>query len=375
MPKKYDLWYYMSLKLVLGYEGPNRRSKMVFEPQCRATAIGSMPHTDPSAACDIILDALPEIPIWPQLPAANFRENMEIQYSEGFPCVVIDEEKKRMYFATDKDLTSDFEKFYENYMAGNLEYFKISPAFSRGIYEMEKRLSQSPPADLTFFKNHVTGPITVGLGRVDQEKRAIYYNELFRDTLVKGTEMKARWLLNKFSFLGCDQLCFIDEPILSGFGSSTYVSVHRKDVVQYLNEVIQAIHKEKGIAGIHCCGNTEWTILMDAGVDIISFDAYDYADTLAYYPAQLKDFLEKGGALAWGIVPTSEKIDLETPESLVNRLKVNIDMLVTKGIDSHLIWERCLITPSCGTGSLPVDRSEKIFEHLSEVSRIIKGSI
>jgi methionine synthase II (cobalamin-independent) len=348
---------------------------MAFEPHCRATAIGSMPHTDPSVACDIILKAIPEIPIWPQLPATNFRENMEIQYSEGFPCVVLDEEKKRMYFETDRDVTSDFEKFYENYMAENLDYFKISPSFSRGIYEMEKRLSKNMPPDLATFKSHVTGPITIGLGRVDQDKRAIYYNELFRDILVKGTEMKARWLLNKFKFLECEQLCFIDEPILSGFGSSTYVSVHRKDVVEYLNEVIQAIHKEKCTAGIHCCGNTEWTILMDAGVDIISFDAYDYADTIAYYPGQLKNFLEKGGVLAWGIVPTSEKIDLETPESLANKLKNSIDTLAFKGLDRQLIWERCLITPSCGTGSLPVNRSEKIFEQLSEVSRIIRGSI
>jgi hypothetical protein len=348
---------------------------MTFESQCRATAIGSMPNTDPSIACDIILKSIPEIPIWPQLPATNFRENMEIQYSEGFPCVVLDEEKKRMYFETDRDITSDFENFYENYMAENLDYFKISPAFSRGIYEMEKRLSENIPSDLTSFKSHVTGPITVGLGRVDQDKRAIYYNELFRDILVKGTEMKARWLLNKFKFLGCGQICFIDEPILAGFGSSTYVSVQRKDVVRYLNEVIQAIHKEMGIAGIHCCGNTEWTILMDAGVDIISFDAYDYADTIAYYPHQLKDFLEKGGILAWGIVPTSEKIDRETPESLVNRLKDSIDNLAGKGLDGQLIWERSLITPSCGTGSVPANRSEKIFEQLSEVSRIIRGSI
>jgi hypothetical protein len=348
---------------------------MAFEPHCRATAIGSMPHADPSAACDIILKSTPEIPIWPQLPSADFRENMEIQYSEGLPCVVLDEGKKRMYFETDRDITSDFEKFYENYVAENLDYFKISPAFGRGIYEMERRLSGSVPPGLICFKSHVTGPITVGLGRVDQNKRAIYYNELFRDILVKGTEMKARWLLNKFKFLGCDQLCFIDEPILSGFGSSTYVSLHRKDVVRYLNDVIQAIHKEKGIAGIHCCGNTEWTILMDAGVDIISFDAYDYADTIAYYPGQLRDFLEKGGILAWGIVPTSDKIDLETPRSLVNKLKDSLNNLARKGLDSRLIWERCLITPSCGTGSLPVDRAERIFEDLSEVNRILRGSV
>ncbi len=347
---------------------------MAFEPRCLATAIGSMPHTDPSEACDLILNTIPEIPIWPQLPNISFRENMEIQYSEGFPCVVLDEEKQRMYFETSRDITSDFEKFYENYMAENLDYFRISSEFSRGIYEMEKKLSEKSLPDLKYFKSHVTGPLTIGLGRVDENKRAIYYNEMFRDVIVKGTEMKARWLLNTFKFLGCTQICFIDEPILSGFGSSTYVSVHRPDVVQYLNDVIRAVHKEEAIAGIHCCGNTEWTILIDAGVDVISFDAYDYAETIAYYPDKVNAFLEKGGVLAWGVVPTSEKINQETPESLVKKLEASMDYLAGKGIDKGMIQKQCLVTPSCGTGSRTVELSDKVFDQLYHVSQILRSS-
>jgi hypothetical protein len=347
---------------------------MSFSANCLATAIGSMPHGKAADACEVILKSIPEIPIWPQLPNTNFREEMEIQYSEGFPCVVLDEEKKRMYFETDKDITYDFEKFYENYMAENLDYFKISSDFSRGIYAIENIMKERDNSSLKYFKHHVTGPITVGLGRVDENKRAIYYNEMFRDIVVKGTEMKARWLLQKFKFLGKPQICFIDEPILSGFGSSTYVSLHRQDVVQYLSEVIKAVHKENAIAGIHCCGNTEWTILVDAGVDIISFDAYEFADTVGYYPDSIKEFLENGGVLAWGIVPTSKKIDDESAESLIQKLETDINNLASKGLDKNLIWERCLITPSCGTGSLSVDLADKIFDRLFEVSRSLRSS-
>jgi methionine synthase II (cobalamin-independent) len=296
---------------------------------------------------------------------------MEIQYSEGLPCAKFDEEKQRMYFDTSGDITNDLEKFYENYMAENLDYFQISPEFSRGIYAMEKRLKEENLSTLQYFKSQVTGPITTGLGRVDENKKSIYYNEVFRDVIVKGMEMKARWLLHKFSFLGCDQFCFIDEPILSAFGSSTYVSVQRSDVVKYLNDVIEAVHKEGALAGIHCCGNTEWTILIDSGVDVVSFDAYEFGETIAYYPEQMKKFLENEGVLAWGIVPTSEKINEETPETLAEKLKASIKNLASKGIDESLIWEKCLLTPSCGTGSLSVELSEKVFQSLAEVSRIL----
>jgi methionine synthase II (cobalamin-independent) len=269
-------------------------------------------------------------------------------------------------------MTAELERFYENYMAENLDYFKISAGFSRGVYEMKERLAVERPAGVRYFKNHVTGPLTVGLGRTDENKRAIYYNEMMRDVVVKGTEMKARWLLREFNGLGVPQLCFIDEPILSAFGSSTYVSVQRSDVVQYLGEVIAAVHKEGGLAGVHCCGNTEWTILADAGTDVISFDAFDYGETIAYYPGPIKDFLERGGVLAWGIVPTTAKIAAETPDTLLARLRSAVDNLAGKGLSKSLIWEKCLVTPSCGTGSLSVDLAEKVFADLGEVSRRLR---
>jgi len=346
---------------------------MSFEPQCLATAIGSLPHADPSRACDVILENIPEIPIWPQLPKTNFREEMEIQYSEGLPCVVLDEARQKMHFETSGDSSRELEKFYESYLAANIEDFRITPAFSRGVYAMADRLKEKKPDALKLFKNQVTGPVTTALGRVDENKRAIYYNDVFRDVVVKGTEMKARWLLEKYRFLGCRQICFIDEPILSAFGSSTFVSVQRADVVQYLGDVVRVVQENGSLAGVHCCGNTEWTILVDSGVDIVSFDAYDFGETIAYYPKPMAEFLERGGVLAWGIVPTSEKVRTEEPDSLVKKLGAAVDNLAGKGISESLILDRCLVTPSCGTGSLSVELSEQIFNKLSKVSRLLRS--
>jgi hypothetical protein len=345
---------------------------MNWKPACLATAIGSLPHENPEAACRVILKNIPEIPIWPQLPKTNFREQMEIQYSEGLPRVVLDEVRQRMSFDLSGDLTSDLEKFYENYLADNLDYFEISPHFSRGLYEMEAQLREPGGPRPLYFKNQVTGPITLGLGRVDENKRSVYYNEVFRDVIIKGVEMKARWLLRRFKFLGCPQICFIDEPILSAFGSSTYVGVQRPEVVQAIQAVVEAVHKEGGLAGVHCCGNTEWTILIDAGVDIISFDAYDYGETIAYYADRVKTYLTNGGVLAWGIVPTSAKIADETPDSLRQRLRGVVAGLAGKGLAESLLWDRCLLTPSCGTGSLPEALSERVFGTLCEVGRKLR---
>jgi hypothetical protein len=347
---------------------PEGEQKMSFNIPFAATSVGSFPHEDPQTACDLVLACFPEVPVWPQLPATSFKEQMEIQFSEGLPCVVLDRTKERMHIDTGGDSTAELEQFYENYMAENLDHFAISEKHARGIAAMEERLSGMDRSDMKYFKMQVIGPISFGLTVVDENKRAIYYNEMFRDVVVKAMAMKARWQLRKFEPLSEKRICFIDEPILSAFGSSTYVSVHREDVVSYLGEVVAAIRAEGGVPGIHCCGNTEWTIPIDAGVDIISFDAYQYGDTIGLYAGQMKDFLEKGGLLAWGMVPTSEKIESETTDSLVETFEALVDDLASKGIDRSFILQNTLLTASCGTGTVPVDRAERIARETRGVS-------
>ena len=200
------------------------------------------------------------------------------------------------------------------------------------------------------MKVQTTGPCSFALTLVDENKRAIYYNEEFRDVIVKALAMKCRWQIQKFKPYGEQIICFIDEPILSAFGSSTYVSVKREDVVAQLNEVIDAVHAEGALAGIHCCGNTEWCILIDAGVDIVNFDAFGFGETIAMYPRCRQNPAPAGRSDRLG-----RRADLagdpgQTPETLVAHFEKMTDHLASKGIDKQMILEQAIITPSCGTG-------------------------
>lgn len=341
-----------------------------------STAIGSMPFSDPDVSVAVSLEKL-DAPIWAQLPRLGLREQMEIQYSEGMPRAVIDEVKSRMYIDTSGDYSEVFAEFYEMYMAAteedgsDFEVAAISPVFSKGLYALERAL-QSTGIVRPWLKVQTTGPCSFALTIVDENKRAIYYNEEFRDVVIKCLAMKCRWQLKKFAPYAENLICFIDEPILSAFGSSTYVSVKREDVVAALSEVIEAVHAENGLAGIHCCGNTEWSILIDAGVDIVNFDAFSYGDTIAMYADHVRRHLEKGGMLAWGVVPTSDAIREQTVDSLEAQLERVMDGLAAKGIDKQLIIEQAIITPSCGTGSLPEDDARRVFDLLNQLSARMK---
>ncbi|MHB9036247.1 MAG: uroporphyrinogen decarboxylase/cobalamine-independent methonine synthase family protein [Armatimonadota bacterium] len=347
---------------------------MGFSPRCTATAIGSLPHANPEDAVKVVLTNIPEAPIWPQLPARGMNEQMEIQYSEGLPDVVIDREKERMYIDTTDETYAGISSFMEKFAMDDVDAFAISPEFSAGFHAMEEALKASG-TKRPFVKVQTTGPISFGLTIVDETKRAIYYNDMYKDAVVKGLTMKCRWQIRRYKGFADNVICFIDEPILSAFGSSTYVSVSRDDVVAVLKEVIDAVHAEGGIAGIHCCGNTEWSILMDAGVDIVNFDAFDYGDTIALYPDAVKKHLEAGKVLAWGIVPTNaEKIADQTVESLIAKFDEGVDNLAkAAGIDRELIINQAMVTPSCGTGSLPVPVAEKVFDLLGKLSAALKA--
>jgi hypothetical protein len=335
-----------------------------------ATAVGSMPHADPGKALDVVLASIPEAPIWPQLSGRGLNEQMEVQFSEGLPCRVIDREKGRMYFDTSGDYSEAFAEFYEAYMlamdpdqgTGDCSAMAISPDHAAGLYALEERL-KAEGGRRRVVKCHTTGPCTFALATVDENKRALYYNQEFRDVIVKAMAMKCRWQIQRLMPLAEDVICTVDEPILSAFGSSTYVSVQREDLVAILAEMIDAIHSDGAIAGVHCCGNTEWSILMDAGVDVVSFDAFEFGETIAMYPDHVKRHLEDRKALAWGIVPTSAALRGQTVDTLIAHYERLVDHLVDKtGLDPKLVREQTLLTGSCGTGAMQTADAEKVFE-------------
>ncbi|MBD3242757.1 MAG: hypothetical protein GF331_19350 [Chitinivibrionales bacterium] len=341
---------------------------MTFRPRFMATGIGSMPFEDASKAVELSLSSLTEAPFWPQLPRLGLREQMEIQYSEGLPRKVIDEEKGRMYVDTSGDYSEELATFYEAYVVamdpdegtGDCSAMAISPDYAHGLYAFEQHLRDSGTKK-PFIKVQTTGPISFALTIVDENKRALYYNEEFRDVVVKALAMKCRWQIQRFAPYAGRVICFVDEPILSAFGSSTYVSVKREDVVGHLHEVVEAIHTDNALAAIHCCGNTEWSIPIDAGVDIVNFDAYEYGETIGMYPEAVREHLNRGGALAWGVVPTSTAVRDQTVDSLAEHFERLIDALAQKGIERKLITEQALVTPSCGTGSMEPADAERVF--------------
>ena len=259
------------------------------EFNCLPTIIGSMPHTDPAVACAQIMHYLRDIPAWPQLSRRSFLENMYVQYSQGFPGVVVDEAGKKIYVNRQQDLVSSLEKFYSAFLDNKVGDFAISTEYAAGFYEFLALDNLSPRV----VKGHVTGPVTWGLTVVDEEGKGILYDDVFGDAVPKLLRMKAAWQERELKKLCPRTIIFIDEPYMSAFGSVAMM-LSREKVVSLLNEVFGGI---EGLKGVHCCGNTDWSVILESDADIISFDAYNYAQSLSLYPGAVKKFLDRDGTL------------------------------------------------------------------------------
>lgn len=328
-------------------------------PTFSTTGIGSLPHTDPAEACRIILDSV-DIPFWPQLPHRSFLELMVPQYSEGFPFVRIEGDNIHAGPAQEDALSA----FYEA-VAGN-SGFPISEEYAAGLYAFLNILGQQ---SLRFgtIKGHITGPLTFALSLTDKEKRPIFFDDEMKELSLELLKGKARWQIGMLKPFADKVMIFIDEPVLSALGTSAYIGVSNDEARRMLREVAGHIRECGGIAAIHCCGNSDWPLVISSGIDVLNFDAYSFGDTLSLYPEEMQAFIDNNGYIAWGVVPTTDAIKDVNLQVLHEKLEQGLTSLEKTGIPKDRLRQQVLITPSCGTGSLDVENALKVFSLLKEL--------
>ena len=337
---------------------------MSFKANCHATGIGSVPFAEAGEGLDFVLNSFPKIPFWPQLSRRSFLENMYAQYSQRLPGVVVEGEK---IYVKKKRAYDELESFYENFLSEDLDPFAISSEYAQGLYALLERGGDLK--DLAAIKGHVTGPISFGLQVTFQDKRAIIYDDSLRDAMVKNIVRKAAWQESLLKQLCPNTIIFVDEPYLSAFGSA-YINLLRDEVINLLNEVFAGI---AGLSAVHCCGNTDWSLLLDTEVNIINLDAFEYADMLLLYPDKLHDFLERDGIIAWGICPTLEdKIQEGMEDELIGMLDNIFAKLVSNGISQDKVLRQSLITPACGVGGLSRKQAEVVFSQTRRISEKLR---
>ncbi|MBI5442350.1 MAG: hypothetical protein HY900_14195 [Deltaproteobacteria bacterium] len=343
----------------------------LFSPGGLATGIGSLPYVEAGEAVEMVLRHLPEIPFWPQLPRRTPLEGMTLQYLEGFPGVRDPGGGRDPIVELGEESLAEVEAFYGRALADDLGLFALSPERAPGFYTLEEALVQAT-LPLRAVKGHITGPVTLSSSLRDAAGREIAYDDTFREVTAIFVARKARWQAERLGRFGVPVILFLDEPVMEVYGSA-YSALTEAIVEALWAPSLEALREVAALSGIHCCGNTDWELLFRSGVDIVNFDAFHYLDRMLLYPQALAAYLEGGGVLAWGIVPTSERAAGLTTDDLWERLSQGMARFAEAGVDPDLLRRQCLLTPSCGMGSLDSALARHVLGLVSELSRRFRG--
>lgn len=337
-----------------------------------ATGIGSVPFTDARETVALILETLPQIPYWPQMVQLGYLEDMTAQSARGLPALKLDVANRTVLLDPDVPRDEALAQFYETILSGDLSPFALSEAEAQGFFALlDAVAAKGSPAPV--LKGQVSGPVTFALVIKDSEGKPILYDRELTQAVCAGLARKAAWQAEKFRELGKEPIVFLDEPSLTGFGSA-YLPISREEVLEILTQTLEETRSAASgpvTLGTHCCGNTDWSLLLTAPLDIVSFDSYGYFESLRLYAQPLAAFLARGSWLAWGLVPTldPEEFMKETTDTLWQRFKEQATRLAAD-LDLGLkdILSQSLLTPACGTGFMSRDAARRVLTTLAELS-------
>ncbi len=326
------------------------------------TAMAILPHDQPEPALELALSL--DIPFWPQLPHLSYYEDMYVQAAEHFPGIQL--------FPAENRLRFDMAKFVEELPQlldhwDDLDYFDISPQYSV-VYH---RFLEMDLSGYIAIRGQLEGPISFGLKILDENDRPLIFNDEVRPILMDFMARRVTSQLHRLKAKHPRAFMFLDEPGLQFIFSSVsgYPDTRAKDD---LDRFLSQIERPRGI---HLCGNPDWEFLLNRDLDILSMDIYTNGEVFQYYGQAIRRFLERGGVLAWGLVPTGcEAFTTESQDHLIAYLEGLWPALLKAGIDRDQLLAQSLLAPATCCLINP-DREKTVAEAygwLREVSRRLR---
>ena len=337
---------------------------MAFAGNCRATGIGSLPHTDAAEAIEAVFTSAPDLPYWPQLPNVSPKEGMNEQALAGLPGLQVEDGKLR--HVQDEAFFLGTERIFAAYESGDASAAAMSPETACAFEPFAGALAARDGKEA---KGQIAGPITVGMAVLGEGGNPILYDDVIRDVLTKFLHLRVRWQSERLRAAGAEPIIFVDEPFLASFGTPFFGWG-----AEQVRETLEAVCAGAETVGSHCCSNTEWSIFLESRLDVVSFDAYEFAKNFLVYRDSLAAFLSRGGNIAWGIVSTDpEALGRETAESLRERLLGLVAKVEAIGFSREQVLLQSLITPACGLGTRPPAAANRALELARDIATSLRA--
>jgi hypothetical protein len=285
------------------------------------TAVGSLPHVDPREAAELVLELLPDLPAIPSLPRRHPAEGMLGQAAAGVRGVEVLPDGGLRVDARRLDPAAPVVTDLDHEAFGGFRTFLEVAAGRQGPVKWQ-----------------TTGPVTLGTALVHAGAPV----ELAYPVAAAAVRARADALAAAVdaALPKAKQLVVLDEPALVGLGRDLPLGA---DPAADLVSGALARLEARRTTGLHCCGPTDVATLLAAGPAVLSVPAT--ADLLGF-GGTLATWLEGGGWVAWGAVPTDRP--LGTADRTWRALAGLWCELVKLGVDPVRVRMQALLTPACG---------------------------
>jgi hypothetical protein len=353
---------------------------VTFEARCGTTAMGIMPHSDVGRALKLALGL--DIPFWPQVPKVSLYEDMYVQASQNFPGITIDFENGRLSFNTAR-FQQELDAYFEKMEAP--ETFALSSEYSAVFHRFLTEDLRSYKA----IRGQVIGPVSFGFKVLDEKLKPIIYNDEARGILFDFIRKKANVQYRQLKERNPNAFVWLDEPGL-GYVFSGLSGYNDQQAKKDYHDFVEGL---EGPKGVHLCAEVNLPYLLELGIEILSFDAYQLGFMPKEYAGNVAEFIRKGGVISWGIVPTeSGVLAAQTPEKLSAILSDYWQVVgETTGLSLDQIAAQALVAPArcclsdigqtggaeestagCRLSTFEERTVEKAFAFVADVSRILK---
>ncbi|MEJ7846329.1 MAG: hypothetical protein WKF93_11860 [Acidimicrobiales bacterium] len=314
-----------------------------------ATCVGSLPHTDPARAAATVLGALPDLPAAPSLPRRHHLEAMIPQAAWGITGVTVAPDGSLLVDPTKLDVEANPADDPRGRGGLPLEGHRGAVALLDAMAAARAGPGTGHGAGARAVKVQHTGPVTLGLALVAAGARpAVAF-------AVAATAVRHRvhqlLAVVATTVPGLPVVLVLDEPSL-GAATLGHAPIGVEEVVDLLSGGLAAAESAPvgaaAVAGVHCCAPADWAAMLQAGPTLVSVPV-EVARTLR--APDIGPFLERGGWVAWGAVPTDGPVagvDGHGAARLWRALGESWHALADGGVDPVLLRQRALITPACG---------------------------
>jgi hypothetical protein len=335
-------------------------SRKPFVSAGAVTGIGSLPLTSVAAAMQAVAQFSPEVPFWPQLPQ---RSPSESAIGQGVGCLaglIEPRDEGYGYKVKGGKIDSVVEALHGDGGA-------LTAANAAGFGAFEEGLGSGVFGAAAGVKGQIEGPITLSAYLFHQGRPFLSDPALFAAIAFHVSQMLA-WQIGRLSVVGLPVLLFVDEPALCLADSTDFVgSVSEEKRIDALAATLEDVRSRGAYAGLHCCAARPFERMCRAKPDILSFDADEGLD-LFFADWHALDFVQQGGIVAYGLVPTRAGLNAADAASIFIRwLKA-----ASLAGDPQKFAQRAMVTATCGLGLLEESAIEESFGVAHNISKLVK---